>query len=159
MKDSFYRKIFSDLGVLSDLAYRNVVIICKKETFEKLGRKNYPAKATNTDYSVLTMDHYLNCLTGILFFHDRVKKAYFKQGFIPSYMTCVNPDSTKKVRRSFEYIDIDEIYNKGGYREKSILDNLENVKFDYSDGYKVITFIDNQCNDFDYSIKNKNICG
>ena len=154
-----YENLFYDLGVRNDLVWRNVVVICTQETFEKQGRKNYPQKATTTTYHAYTLDKYLNCLTGIFFFHDRIKKAYHKFGYIPYSMTCHNPDYTKRVRRSFEYVDVDEIYNKGGYREKNILDDLHDVSFDYSNGYKVIRFTDHEKNTFDYSMKTRNICG
>lgn len=154
-----YEKLFYNLGVRSDIVWRNVVVILKVEEFEKLGRQNYPKKATNTYYNVFTLDRYLNCLTGIFFFHDRVKKAYHKYGYIPLYMTCHNPDSTKKVRRSFEYIDLDDIYNKGGYREKVILDNFTKVDLDYNNGYKVLTFYDDNGDSFDYSVKTGQITG
>lgn len=154
-----YEKLFYDLGVRLDLVWRNAIVVLTVEEFEKQGRKNYPAKPTNVYYNALTMDKYLNCLTGILFFHDRVKKAYHKYGYIPLYSTCHNPDSTKKIRRNYEYIDLEDIYNIGGYREKNILDNFSHVDFDYSNGYKVLTFFDDQNNSFEYSIKNKNICG
>lgn len=154
-----YEKVFCDMGVRLSLVWENAVVICTTETFEKLGRQYYPKKATTTTYNVFTMDRYLNCLTGVLFFHDRVKKAYHKQGYIPLYMTCHNPDSTKKVRRSFEYVDLDDIYKIGGYREKSILDNFNKVDFDYCNGYKVLTFYDNDNNSFDYSVKTGKITG
>ena len=154
-----YEKLFYELGVRMDLVWRNAVVILKVEEFEKQSRKNYPAKPTNVYYNVLTMDKYLNCLTGILFFHDRVKKSYYKFGYIPMYSTCHNPDSTKKIRRNYNYIDLEEIYEQGGYREKNILDNFSRVDFDDPEDYKVLTFYDTDNNSFQYSIKNKNICG
>ena len=154
-----YLKVFRDMGVCESLVWNNVIAICKTEHFEKQGRKNYPKKATTTDYNALTLDMYLNSLTGILFFHDRVYKTYHKYGYIPLYMTCHNPDQTVKVRRSFEYIDLNKIYEMGGFREREILDNLDRVSYDYCNGYKVISFYDGAENRFDYSVKKNNICG
>lgn len=154
-----YESLFCKLGVRHDLVWRNVIVVLTVEEFEKQGRKNYPTKPTNVYYNVLTMDRYLNCLTGILFFHDRVKKCYHKYGYIPLYSTCHNPDCTKKIRRNYEYIDLDDIYKAGGYREQNILENFSRVDFDYSNGYKVITFYDTNNNSFDYSVKNNTICG
>lgn len=152
-----YTKLFDKYNLRSSLIYHNVLVLECKETFEKLGRKNFPKKATKTEYQLLSMEYYLNGITGILFFHDRVSSYYTKYGYIPCTMSCVSPDRNTRIVRQFKYIDIDSIYNMGGHREKAILDNLKEYTFNYCNGYQLITFIDNDNNSFDYSIKNNAI--
>lgn len=154
-----YKKLFSKYNLTENLVYSDVLIIETKETYEKLGRKSFPNKPTLTEYSAIGLEHYLNGITGILFFHDMVKSSYTKWGFIPYRMACISPDKSTRIVRNFDYVDLKAIYDFGGYREKTILDNLATTTFDYCNGYKVITFTDHENNSFNYSIKNNSVCG
>lgn len=156
-----YSKLFSKYGIDPyTMEGHKVVVIEKKETFEKLGRKCYPKKATETEYSVLPLGNYLNTVTGVLFFHDRVERSYTRFGYIPYSMTCHNPDQTKKIRRTFDYIALDKM--ETGNREKDILGRLEKVEFEPWRNCLVFfakSEIDGHADTFAYNVKTGRIIG
>jgi len=125
-----YEKLFSKYGINPYTMEKRVIVIEKKETYEKLGRKCYPAKATKEEYNVLPFGNYLNTITGVLFFHDRVTRCYDRFGYVPYTMTCSNPDHTKKIRRTFQYVGLDKLLKIAGNREKDILCRLEKITYD-----------------------------
>ena len=148
-----YRKLFDSLN-LENVYSSDVLVICKTEKFEKLGRKCFPKKATETEFSVYDTEHYLNCVTGKLFFHDRVGYAYTTFGNIPRTFTCVNPSGDTKITRTFTYIDIAKLSAKGGYREKAILDNLSLWECNFADdgNHKVLELVGKDGNTCDYCL-------
>ena len=125
-----YEKLFSKYGINPYTMEKRVIVIEKKETYEKLGRKCYPAKATKEEYNVLPFGNYLNTITGVLFFHDRVTRCYDRFGYVPYTMTCSNPDHTKKIRRTFQYVGLDKLSKIAGNREKDIMWRLEKITYD-----------------------------
>jgi hypothetical protein len=156
-----YSKLFSKYGIdpYTMEGYK-VVVIEKKETFEKLGRKCYPKKATKEELTVLPLGNYLNTVTGVMFFHDRVERSYTRFGYIPYSMTCHNPDHTTKIRRTFDYIALDKM--ETGNREKDILDRLEKVEFEPWRNCLVFfakSEIDGHADTFAYNIKTGQIIG
>lgn len=157
-----YEKLFSKYGINPYAMEKRVLVIEKKETFEKLGRKCYPAKATKTEYTVLPFDNYLNTITGVLFFHDRVTRCYDRFGYIPYTMTCSNPDNTKKIRRTFQYIGLDKLSKIAGNREKDVMWRLEKVVFEPWRNCLVFfakSEIDGHADTFAYNIKTGQIIG
>jgi hypothetical protein len=155
-----YEKLFSKYGINPYAMEKRVLVIEKKENFEKLGRKCYPAKATKTEYTVLPFGNYLNTITGVLFFHDRVTRCYDRFGYIPYSMTCSNPDHTKKIRRTFDYIALDKM--ETGNREKDILGRLDEVQYDPEAGNMI--FLAEPDNDghadaFKFNVKTNKIVG
>lgn len=156
-----YSKLFAKYGIdPCTMEYHEVVVIEKKETFEKLGRKCYPKKATKEEYTVLPLGNYLNTITGVMFFHDRVERSYTRFGYIPYSMTCHNSDNTKKIRRTFDYIALDKM--ETGNREKDILERLDDVQYDPETG-NMIFFAepddDGHADTFTYNVKSGKIIG
>lgn len=149
-----YEKIFADMGLNHSFYDSNVLILCKIEYFKKLGRKSYPTKPTTTEYTLFTMEQFLNCCTGKLFFHDRVSKISTSYGYIPHTFTCSNDDNSVKVRRTFTYLNIDKLLEKGGFRERDILENLNIFECDFSEsgGYNVVRFVAENGNSCEYSL-------
>lgn len=157
-----YEKLFSKYEIDPYTMENRVVVIEKKEIFEKLGRKCYPKKATVTEYSVLPLGNYLNTVTGVLFFHDRVERSYTKYGYIPYTMTCHKPDNTKKIRRTFKYVDLSEMVKSAGYREKAVVDNLDRINYDCEDEnmeFLTAQDADGHRDGFVYNVKYKKIVG
>ena len=77
-------------------------ITLTQETYEKQGRKCFPRKATETEVSEITTRNYLNYLTSIGFFGDRVEKSYTYIGLVPTKLTCTSPDKEVKIIRRFK---------------------------------------------------------
>ena len=154
-----YAKLFSKYGIYPYMMQKCVVIE-KKETFEKLGRKCYPKKATETEYNVLPLGNYLNTVTGVLFFHDRVERSYTRFGYIPYSMTCHNPDNTTKIRRTFQYVGLDKM--EAGNREKEILGRLDDVQYDPEAGNMIFlaeSDNDGHADTFKFNVKTNKIVG
>jgi hypothetical protein len=60
-----------------------------------------PYKTETLDYAV---DQYLNTITSIPMFKDRVTREYLKWGYIPTRLTCVSwGDASTKVVREFTF--------------------------------------------------------
>jgi hypothetical protein len=157
-----YEKLFSKYGINPYAMEKRVLVIEKKETFEKLGRKCYPAKATKTEYTVLPFCNYLNTITGVLFFHDRVTRCYDRFGYIPYSMTCSNPDHTKKIRRTFQYIGLDKLSKIAGNREKDAMWRLNKITYDPESGcmeFYATPEEDGHADTFKYDVKNNKIVG
>ena len=157
-----YGKLFSKYGIDPYTMENRVVVIEKKESFEKLGRKCFPAKATKEEYTVLPLGNYLNTITGVLFFHDRVTRCYDRFGYIPHSMTCHNPDNTKKIRRTFKYVCLDNMTKNAGYREKAVIDNLDCINYDSADDnieFLTAPDADGHRDGFIYNVKFNKIVG
>jgi hypothetical protein len=157
-----YEKLFSKYGINPYAMEKRVLVIEKKEIFEKRGRKCYPAKATETKYTVLPFGNYLNTITGVLFFHDRVTRCYDRFGYIPYTMTCSNPDNTKKIRRTFQYIGLDKLSKIAGNREKDAMWRLDKITYDTESGcmeFYATPEEDGHADTFKYDVKNNKIVG
>ena len=107
LRDEFkdYSKQLAKLNVYgSDIDYLEgfTKITITEEVFEKLGRKNFPRKATSTEVKETTARQYLCYLTSIGFFGDRVEKSYTVAGYIPTKLSCTSPNKEKKITRSFK---------------------------------------------------------
>ena len=78
-------------------------ITMTKETYEKLGRKNFPKKATETETQEISARQLACYLSSISFFGDRVEKNYTPAGYIATKLTCTSPDKEIKIIRKFRY--------------------------------------------------------
>lgn len=98
-----YEKLLLKNGITSSvIRYLNdCKIVLKQETFEKLGRKTFPQKPTNTEIRELTVRQYLCYITSTGYFGDRVSRGYTIAGYIPTRLTCKRPDNEVRIVRSF----------------------------------------------------------
>ena len=81
----------------------NYKITMTKEIYEKLGRKNFPRKATETETVEINARQLACYLSSISFFNDRVEKNYTTAGYIATKLTCTSPDKEIKIIRRFKY--------------------------------------------------------
>lgn len=101
-----YKEMLSKMNVsLWDFDYldENCVITLTTETFKKLGRKNFPKKATFKTTETISARQYALYLTSIAFFEDKVTNAYTIFGYKPARLTCVSPNKETKIIRSFKF--------------------------------------------------------
>lgn len=101
--EKFFNKYNLSGGKLNDLD-ENYQIIMTENRYELGNRKNFPKKPTETKTEVITARNYACYITSIGFFKDRVEKEYTCAGYIPTRLTCKNPDNTLKIERIF-YIE------------------------------------------------------
>lgn len=161
-----YKRLFCELGLTDSLCHRDIISVVKTERFEKGNRATYPQKPQEVTFSVFDTEHYLNCITGKLFFHDRVTKGATMYGYIPRAMVCNNGHDVK-IRRTFYYIDVNELYEKKcGYRERAILDSLSlwQCEVREDNGRLLIEFLakadeDGHQDGFTYDLTNRKIVG
>lgn len=81
--------------------YYNITL--KTETFEKLGRKNFPVKATKTEIDSIDARQFACYITSISFFKDRVYYDYTQLGYLPTRLSCISPNNETKITRSFKF--------------------------------------------------------
>ena len=81
----------------------NCKITMTQETYEKLGRKNFPRKATETETQEINARQLACYLSSISFFGDRVERNYTPAGYIVTKLTCTSPDKEIKIIRKFRY--------------------------------------------------------
>ena len=81
----------------------NYKITMTQETYEKLGRKNFPRKATETETQEINARQLACYLSSISFFGDRVERNYTPAGYIATKLTCTSPDKEIKIIRKFRY--------------------------------------------------------
>ena len=81
----------------------NYKITMTQETYEKLGRKYCPKKATETETQEISARQLACYLSSISFFKDRVEKNYTTAGYIATKLTCTSPDKEIKIIRKFRY--------------------------------------------------------
>ena len=81
----------------------NCKITMTKETYEKLGRKNFPKKATETEVKEINARQLACYLSSISFFNDRVERNYTPAGYIVTKLTCISPNKETKIIRKFKY--------------------------------------------------------
>lgn len=98
-----YRKTLDKYNVSRSFYYTDQKVFLKVERFRKDGRKNFPSKPCETEYFDWGTREYLNAVTAIPFFKDRVTMGYTAWGYIPVMMTCYSPDGNEKIRRTFHF--------------------------------------------------------
>lgn len=108
LKEEFkqYEELFKKHNLyLSDLQTleQNYIITVETNRFEKLGRKHFPKKATETTKEVITARQYALYMSSIGFFGDRVEKTYTTWGYKPYKLTCINPNKEVKIQRIFRF--------------------------------------------------------
>ena len=81
----------------------NYKITMTQETYEKLGRKYFPRKATETETQEINARQLACYLSSISFCNDRVEKNYTPAGYIATKLTCTSPDKETKIIRKFRY--------------------------------------------------------
>lgn len=86
-----------------DTLEQNYTITMTQNTYEKLGRKNFPRKATSTETQEISARQYACYMTSIGFFGDRVEKTYTEFGFKPYKLVCKSPNEEKKIERIFRF--------------------------------------------------------
>lgn len=151
-----YEKLFKSLNI-HYMDFSKAIIIQHYEKFEKLGRSSYPQKATFEKWEVLNAEHYLNTMTGILFFHDRKQFNYTAFGNIPYKLTCQNPTKDIRVARTYKYISVRDILKIAGEREKAILNSLIDIKCRIDGNNLLILTFQSNNKSFDYCVTDKRI--
>ena len=91
-----FRKCNVNAGVLSDL--QNNYIISETITYKE-GRK-----ISRHETKVISAEYFGNVLTAVLFFNDRIEKAYTIAGYIPVKLTAISPDKKTRVIREYAYM-------------------------------------------------------
>ena len=81
----------------------NYKITMTQETYEKLGRKYFPRKATETETQEISARQLACYLSSISFFKDRIEKNYTPAGYITTKLTSISPDKEIKIIRKFRY--------------------------------------------------------
>ena len=81
----------------------NYKVTMTQETYEKLGRKNFPRKATETETTVINARQLACYLSSISFFKDRIEKNYTTAGYIVTKLTSISPNKEIKFIRRFKY--------------------------------------------------------
>lgn len=81
----------------------NYKVTMTQETYEKLGRKNFPKKPTETEIEEIDARQLACYLSSISFFGDRVEKNYTPAGYIATKLTCTSPNKEIKIIRRFKY--------------------------------------------------------
>ena len=101
-----YAKEFKKCGLslydIDDIAV-NYKVTMTQEKYEKLGRKNFPRKATETEVKEINARQLACYLSSISFFNDRVERNYTPAGYIATKLTCTSPDKETKIIRKFRY--------------------------------------------------------
>ena len=101
-----YAAEFKKCGLyLSDLdnIAANYKITMTQEIYKKLGRKNFPRKATEVWVRDINARQLACYLSSISFFNDRVEKNYTTAGYIVTKLTSTSPDKEIKIIRKFRY--------------------------------------------------------
>ena len=101
-----YEKEFKKCGLslyALDRIAANYKITMTQETYEKLGRKNFPRKATETETQEISARQLACYLSSISFFNDRIEKNYTTAGYIATKLTSTSPDKEIKIIRKFRY--------------------------------------------------------
>ena len=81
----------------------NYKITMTQETYEKLGRKNFPKNPTETETQEINARQLACYLSSISFFNDRVEKNYTPAGYIATRLTRTSPSKETKIIRRFRY--------------------------------------------------------
>ena len=81
----------------------NYKITMTQETYEKLGRKNFPKNPTETETQEISARQLACYLSSISFFKDRIEKNYTPAGYITTKLTSISPDKEIKIIRKFRY--------------------------------------------------------
>ena len=81
----------------------NYKITMTQETYKKLGRKNFPRKATDVWIRDINARQLARYLSFISFFKDRIEKNYTPAGYITTKLTSTSPDKEIKIIRRFKY--------------------------------------------------------
>ena len=100
-----YRRTLEKHNAWSTIANVDVRVFCFTERYYKNGRKNFPKKPSETERFDWGPREYLNCITAIPFFKDRVEMGYTQYGFIPVKLTHYSFDGNLKWVRRFAFED------------------------------------------------------
>ena len=101
-----YLKTLEKYNVWTTIANIDLKVTCVSEKYRKDGRKTFPT--TPTEAEVIdhwTTEQYLNCITSIPFFRDRVEKGYTPYGYVPIKLTSYSPDGNEKWVRRFTFTE------------------------------------------------------
>ncbi len=93
-KHNLYLSDFDTLDI-------NYTITLQEDTYKKLGRKNFPKKATETKIEIISARQYACYMTSIGFFKDRVTNSYTELGYKPTTLSCTSPNNETKIVRHF----------------------------------------------------------
>ena len=78
-----------------------LTVTCNR--YEKLGRKNFPKTPTISETEIIDARNYACYISSIGVFKDRIYKNYTYCGYIPTRITCINPDNSVKIERIFKF--------------------------------------------------------
>ena len=101
-----YEKEFKKCGLsLYDLdrIAANYKITMAQEKYEKLGRKNFPKKATETEVKEISARQLACYLSLISFLNYKAEKNYTPAGYIATKLICTPPSKETKIIRKFKY--------------------------------------------------------
>ena len=107
-----YNKVFEKYGVsipemanmqaeIEEGKYRVVVT---SEKFHRTASGRWQSKPFETETKEIDARNYINIISAIPLFKDRVKKAYTKYGYLPIELTCISWGTAEtKARRTFKF--------------------------------------------------------
>lgn len=80
-------------------------IILEKEMFKRLPSGRFPVKPYERSTETVSAEFYLNAISSIPFFKDRVKRSYTLYGHIPTELSCISwGTGDTKATRKFKFI-------------------------------------------------------
>ena len=74
------------------------------EYFNRTPSGRWQSKPYESKTEEIDAKYYMNCITSIPIFKDRVSKEYTKYGYIPTVLSCVSwGTGDKKAKRTFKF--------------------------------------------------------
>jgi hypothetical protein len=65
-------------------------------------------KKISEKVEIVPFDHFINLITSIGFFHDKVTLNYSYVGYCVYTMTCTSPDKEKHITRKIDFIKVNQ---------------------------------------------------
>ena len=97
-------KVNVTASVLDTLDGGGYTITMTENRFTLGSRKAFPKKPQETIMENITARQYACYISSIGFFKDRVTQGNTPAGYIPTRLTCKNPDGTLKIERNFKIV-------------------------------------------------------
>lgn len=127
----------------------NYLILCTIKTYTRTASGlNWKNKPDEIEQNVYTAQNYTNYITAIPFFNNfgdgaycRASYSYKTAGYLPTTVTTVSPYKEVKKIATFDFIKIDSLKNKAGWRESFIIDNAKYFDITTIDNIKYLKLI------------------
>lgn len=147
----------------------NYLILAEHKDYTRTASgKSWKASPDKIERIAMTAEQYTNFIQAANWFNSffktdfngnrtsarcTIEQGYTMAGYLPTASTNINPDSTKKVVTRIEFVYKPDLMNCAGYREKTIINDLDTWTYDYCNGYMVYRFTAKNGNSCEYSEK------